>query len=77
VAAHGSAIRVIRLLNTKLSLLTISILCVQCSGEGSFYYGFRIHRLRLVKNLTPLWVSPIRKIVRALESKFALLDSTT
>jgi hypothetical protein len=34
-------------------------------GEGSFYYYFRIDRLRLIKNLTPLWVSPVRKRVWA------------
>jgi hypothetical protein len=52
---------VIRLSNTKLILLAILTLCARCFEEGSFYYGFGIHRLHLVKNLTPLWVSPMRK----------------
>jgi hypothetical protein len=48
-----------------------------CFGEGSFYYFFGIHGLRLIKNLTPLRVSPMRKRVRALKSKIAMLCFTT
>jgi hypothetical protein len=46
-----------------------------CLGEGSFYYCFRVHGLRLVKNLTPLWVSPMRKRLWTSESKLATLCS--
>jgi hypothetical protein len=76
VAAHGSVICDIRLSNAKLTLLAISFLPAQCFGKGSFYYGFGINRLRLVKNLTPLQVFLVRKRVRALKSKFAVLRST-
>jgi hypothetical protein len=62
--------------NTRLTLLAILTLYAQRFGEGSFYYSFGIHKLRLIKNLTPLWVSPVRKRVCALESKIAMLSST-
>jgi hypothetical protein len=47
-----------------------------CFREGSFYYFFGIHGLRLIKNLTPLRVSPVRKRVWA-KSKLAMLCFTT
>jgi hypothetical protein len=72
---HGSCICVKPLSNNKLTLLAILTLYDQCFGEENFYYDFGIHRFCLVKNLTPLRVSPVRKRVRALKSKFALLDS--
>jgi hypothetical protein len=37
-----------------------------CSGEQSFYYYFRVHGIYLIKNLTPLRVSPVRKRVWAM-----------
>jgi heme/copper-type cytochrome/quinol oxidase subunit 3 len=40
-----------------------------CIGEGSFYYCFRIHGLHLIKNLTGLRVSLVRKTVHASENK--------
>jgi hypothetical protein len=56
-----------RLSNRKLILLAISSLHTQCFGEGSFYYCFGIHRLHLIKNLTLLRVSPVRKSIAIFE----------
>jgi hypothetical protein len=55
------------LLNTVLTLLAIST-GSSCFGERSFYYCFEIYRLCLVKNLTLLWASPVRKRVWALKA---------
>jgi hypothetical protein len=38
-----------------------------CFGEQSFYCCFGVHRLCLIKNLTPFWASPVRKRVWALK----------
>jgi hypothetical protein len=77
VIAHGSTIFVsYALSNTELTLLAILMLCAQCFREGNFYYVFRIHKLLLVKNLTPLPVSPVRKRVQALKNKITTLRST-
>jgi heme/copper-type cytochrome/quinol oxidase subunit 3 len=48
-----------------------------CFGEGIFYCFFGVHGLRLIKNITPLWVSPVRKKAQASEWKRAMLHSTT
>jgi hypothetical protein len=63
--------------NVELTLLAISTLCAQCFGEGSFYYGFRIYSLCLIKNLMHLRVSLVWKRVRAIEGKLTMLLSRT
>jgi hypothetical protein len=63
-----------RLPNIELKLLAISPMSTHGFGEHTFYCCFEVHRLRLVKNLTPLWVSPVRKRVWALENKCAMLQ---
>jgi hypothetical protein len=65
-----------RLSNTELTLLAILTLWPHVFGEWSFYCCFRVHMLRLVKNLTHFWVSPVGKRVRASESKCTTLCST-
>jgi hypothetical protein len=59
----------------ELSLLVILTLWTHALGEGNFYYCFRIHGLRLIKNLTPLQVSLVRTRVWALERKNEMLQS--
>jgi hypothetical protein len=44
-----------------------------CFVERSFYYCFGVHKLHLVKNLTPLRASPTRKWVWASKSRCAML----
>jgi hypothetical protein len=46
-----------------------------CFRERCIYYCFGVHRLCLIKNLTPLWATPMRKRVRTLKSKCAMLLS--
>jgi hypothetical protein len=48
-----------------------------CVGEERFCYCVGVHGLHLIKNLTPLWVSPVRKRVQASKTKFATLCSMT
>jgi hypothetical protein len=38
-----------------------------CFGEWSFYYCIGVYRLYLVKNLTPMQASPVRKRVRPMK----------
>jgi heme/copper-type cytochrome/quinol oxidase subunit 3 len=45
-------------------------------GEQSFYYYFGVHGLCLIKNLTPLRVSSVKKKVQASERKCVILCST-
>jgi hypothetical protein len=45
-------------------------------GEQSFYCCFGVYGLRLIKNITPLSVSLVRKRVQPSESKCAALRST-
>jgi hypothetical protein len=63
------------LIEHKANLVSDFDLVASCFGEQSFYFCFGVHGLRLSKNLTPLRVSPIRKRVRASESKHAALRS--
>jgi hypothetical protein len=41
--------------------------------ETKLYLCFGVHKLRLIKNLTPLRASPMRKRVRVLKSKCMML----
>jgi heme/copper-type cytochrome/quinol oxidase subunit 3 len=45
-------------------------------GEQSFYCCFGVYGLRLIKSITPLRVSLVRKRVQPSESKCATLRST-
>jgi hypothetical protein len=42
-------------------------------GERSLYCSFRVHSLHVVKNLTSLWASRVRKRIRSFKSKRAML----
>jgi hypothetical protein len=46
-----------------------------CFEEQCIYCCFEVHRLCLVKNLTPLWATPMIKRVRTLKSKCVMLLS--
>jgi heme/copper-type cytochrome/quinol oxidase subunit 3 len=46
-----------------------------CFGEQSSYYCFGVHGLHLIKKLTPLWASLVRKRLWALKSKRVVLLS--
>jgi hypothetical protein len=54
--------------NAKLTLLAILTLRSHSFGERSFYCCFGVHWLHLIKNLTPLRASPVKKWVRALKT---------
>jgi hypothetical protein len=52
--------------NTELALLAISTMVINVLGNEAYITASELHGLCLIKNLTPLWASPMRKRVRAL-----------
>jgi hypothetical protein len=59
----------------RANLVSDFDLVATCFGERRFYCCFKVHGLCHIKNLTPLWVFPVRKRVQASESKCATLCS--
>jgi hypothetical protein len=53
----------------ELALLGISMVVTDDFGKEAYISALGLHGLRLIENLMPLWASPVRKRVRALEKK--------
>jgi hypothetical protein len=47
--------------NTELVLLAISTMVINVLGNEAYIIASGLHGLRLIKNLTPSWASPMRK----------------
>jgi hypothetical protein len=63
-----------RLSNFQLTLLAVStMLWLEVFFGTKLCWSFRVDKLWLIKNLTPLWASPVRKRVWALRNKCAML----
>jgi hypothetical protein len=52
--------------NTELALLMILTIVTNDLGNESYIIASGLHGLRLIKNLTPSWASPVRERVQAL-----------
>jgi hypothetical protein len=52
--------------NMELALLVISTMVINILGNEAYIIASTLRGLRLVKNLTPSWASPVRKRVRSL-----------